>query len=376
MRVVAFVVLSWLVAACSASEAKTAPSSVKDAGPRLLKLDVGLLGRLGVTTEGVGVGGDAERIELPGTLEYVIDRYAEVGTLVEGRVTKVNVNVGDKVKKGQSLATVLVPAIVSAQADALSAQAAHRMAAEHSKREALLLEQQLTTAREEEMARGEVARAAADLAAAESKLALFGTPSPSSAEGIKPNGSLALRAPLDGVVVRRNAVLGAFVSPSDEMFVVANTDTLWAVLDVYESDLAFVKEGASVELHVDALPGASFTGRVATIEPEVSRATRVLRARIIVDNRAGTLRQGFFVRALVPIAEPSRFEVMVPAAAVQPLGEREVVFVEKGPGRYEVRSVTTGRRTSHIVEVTDGLARGERVVTHGAFVLRGEATRQ
>ena len=110
--------------------------------------------------------------------------------------------------------------------------------------------------------------------------------------------------------------------------------------------------------------------------PALARATRALRARILVDNRAGTLRQGFFVRALVPIVEPSRSGLMVPAAAVQPLGERDVVFVEKGPGRYEVRTVSVGRRTPHIAELTDGLGRGERIVTHGAFVLRGEATRQ
>jgi cobalt-zinc-cadmium efflux system membrane fusion protein len=365
-----------LVAACNASEAKPAPPQQRDRGPRSLKLDVGLLGRLGVTSEEVGIDGVAERIELPGTLEYVIDQYAEVGTLVEGRVTKVNVNVGDKVKKGQPLATVLVPEIVSAQADALSAQAAHRTALEHAKREALLLEKQLTTAREEEVARGEVARAAADLAAAESKLVLFGTPSPSSADGIKPNGSLVLKAPVAGVVVRRDAVLGAFISPDETAFVVANTDSLWAVLDVYESDLVFVREGTSVELRVDALPEQKLTGRVAMVEPEVAKATRALRARVLVDNHAGALRQGFFVRALVPITEPLRAGLMVPAAAVQPLGERDVVFVEKARGLYEVRNVTVGRRTPHIAEVTDGVGRGERIVTHGAFVLRGEATRQ
>ncbi|HEX4339324.1 MAG TPA: efflux RND transporter periplasmic adaptor subunit [Polyangiaceae bacterium] len=376
MRNVVFLFLATILVACNSSEAKTSPAPQKDAGPRMLKLDVGLLGRLGVTTESVGADGDAERIELPGTLEYVVDQYAEVGTFVEGRVTRVNVNVGDVVKKGQTLATVLVPAIVSAQADALSAISAHRMAVDHAKREAFLLEKQLTTAREEEVARGEVARAAADLAAARSKLTLYGTPSPVDADGIKANGSLVLTAPLAGVVVRRDAVLGAFISPNETAFVVANTDTLWAVLDVYESDLAFVREGASVEVKVDALPNTTVTGRVAMIEPEVSKATRALRARIIVDNHAGALRQGFFVRALVPIWEPSRSGLMVPAAAVQPLGERDVVFVEKAPGQYEVRDVAVRRRTPHVAELTDGLARGERIVTHGAFVLRGEATRQ
>ncbi|HVW29059.1 MAG TPA: efflux RND transporter periplasmic adaptor subunit [Polyangiaceae bacterium] len=372
----ALLLFAMWAAGCNSSKAKPAPSPRSDEGPRILRVDVGLLERLGVTSSRVGQRSDAERIELPGTLEYVIDRYAEVGTLVEGRVTKIDVTVGDHVKKGQSLATVLAPALVSAQAEALSARAAHRTAVEHAKREALLIEQNLTTAREAEIARADVARAEADLAAAQSKLALFGSRLPSSADGIKPNGSVVLTAPLDGVVIRRDAVLGAFVSPDETAFIVANTDTLWAVLDVYESDLAFVREGATVELTADALPDEKFVGRIAMLEPAVERTTRALRARIVVDNREGTLRQGFFVRAHVPIAEGARGGVMVPSAAVQPLGERDVVFVEKERGRFEVRTVGVGRRTPHVAEIMDGLTDGETVVTHGAFVLRGEATRQ
>lgn len=362
--------------ACSSSEAKPAPPAEKPGGPQILKLDVAMLGRLGVTSASVGGGGDVEKIELPGTLEYVIDRYAEVGTLVEGRVSNVNVNVGDRVKKGQPLATVLVPAIVNAQAEALSAQAALRVATEHARREASLLQKQLTTAREEEVARGEADRAEADVAAAESKLRLLGSTSPASAQGIKPNGTVVLAAPLDGVVVRREIVLGAFVLPNETAFVVANTESLWAVLDVFESDLGFIREGTQVELRVDALPGEKFVGKVAMLEPEVAKGTRVLRARILVDNRAGTLRHGFFVRAVVPVAQPSEAGLIVPSAAVQPLGQRSVVFVEKEPGRYEVRTVSVGRKTQHVAVVTEGLERGERIVTSGAFVLRGEVTRQ
>jgi len=342
----------------------------------VLKLDAPTLERLGVTSALAGTAGETERIELPGTLEYIADQYAEVGTLVEGRITKVQVNVGDRVKKGQPLAAVLVPAMVSAQAEAVSAQSAARVAADHARREAHLLDKQLTTAREAEVASGEAARADADLAAALSRLTLLGSGSPEGAQSIKPNGTVVLRAPLDGLVVRRNAVLGAFVLPNETVFVVANPASLWAVLDVYESDLAFVHEGAEVDLSVDALPGKRVVGRVAMLEPGVEKATRSLRARIIVDNADGTLRQGFFVRALVPVSTPLHAGMIVPAAAVQPLGDRDVVFVERSPGRYEVRTVSIGRRTSRLAELTEGLDRGERIVTHGAFVLRGEVTRQ
>lgn len=368
--------MALVLAGCSASEAKPAPPAPKDVGPQIVRLDEATAKRLGVTTAPVGVEGDAERIELPGTLEYVIDHYAEVGTLVEGRVAKVHVNVGDRVKKGQALAEVLVPAIVNAQAEALTAHAALRVARDHAKRESALLESQLTTAREAEVARGEALRAEADLAAAQSKLKLLGSSSPATADGIKPNGAVVLRTPIDGVVVKRDAVLGAFVLPTETIFVVANPDSLWAVLDVYEADLAVVREGAEVDFKVDALPGKLFHGYVRMLEPQVDVASRALRARILVDNHEGGLRQGFFIRALVPVEVPVGSGLLVPSAAVQPLGERDVVFVERDAGRYEVRTVTTGFRTPRIVEVTRGLSRGERIVNHGAFVLRGEVTRQ
>ena len=365
-----------VLAGCSASEAKPVPAAPKDAGLQIVRLEAATAKRLGVTTAKVGVDGDAERIELPGNLEYVIDHYAEVGTLVEGRVAKVRVNVGDRVKKGQALAEVLVPAIVNAQAEALTAQAALRVAREHAKRESALLDGQLTTAREAEVARGEAVRAEADLAAAQSKLTLLGSSSPATADGIKPNGAVVLRTPIDGVVVKRDAVLGSFVLPTETAFVVANPDFLWAVLDVYESDLAVVREGAEVDFKVDALPGKLFHGKVRMLEPQVDVASRALRARILVDNHEGTLRQGFFIRALVPVEVPMGSGLLVPSAAVQPLGERDVVFVERDTGRYEVRTVVTGFRTPRVVEVTGGLSRGESIVNHGAFVLRGEVTRQ
>jgi len=348
------------------------------AAPKLqtVHFDPATLERLGVRVEPAGSDSPAHRLQLPGTLEHMADRYAEVGTIVQGRVTAINVDVGDRVKKGQALATVVIPAILTAQADAISAQAALTVARDHAKREEGLLRQQLTTAREEELARGDATKAEAELAAASAKLKMYGAALPSASQGA-PTGSMTLSAPFDGVVLRRNAVRGGFMEPNDTAFVVADPSRLWAVLDVYESDVALVRVGADVELHVDAIAGKTFRGRVAVLEPQLGRASRALRARVLVDNADGALRAGLFVRAQVPVpAEALEARLLLPVGAIQPLGERDVVFVERAPGDFEVRSVTVARRTSQLAEVTDGLDRGERVVVHGAFVLRGEAAKQ
>ena len=369
-------ILLLLAQACSKSDAKqAAPAQTK--GPLMIEFDPATLDRLGVQTEAAGADGAALQIKLPGTLEYAADRYAEVGTVVEGRVTDIRVTVGTTVKKGQTLATVLVPAIVSAQAAAISAQAVLKVARDHAKREASLLEKQLTTNREEELARGDATRAEAEFAAASAKLTLLGSPLPATSEAIRPNGSITLVSPIDGVVVRRDAVAGGFLEPKDVAFAVADPSVLWAVLDAYESDVGSIREGADVTLSVDALGGKTISSKIAVLEPQLGRATRAVRARVLVDNRDGALRPGLFVRAAITIdVDQATSRLLVPRAAVQPLGERDVIFIERSRGKFEVRPVVVARRTPQLAEISDGLARGERIVVHGAFVLRGEATKQ
>jgi len=113
------------------------------------------------------------------------------------------------------------------------------------------------------------------------------------------------------------------------------------------------------------------------LEPQLGKATRALRARVEVDNQDGALRPGLFVRASVPIAVDSKAnQLLVPKAAVQPIGGNDFAFVERERGKFEVRPVTVAHRTSQFAEISDGLAPGERIVIHGAFVLRGEVTKQ
>jgi len=361
---------------CSSGR-EAAPEPKHEQKLQSVQFDPATLDRLGVEVQAAGVTGPGLRLALPGTLEYVADKYAEVGTIVEGRVSTISVTVGERVKRGQALATVLVPAIVSAQAELLSAQAGMKVAQDHLKRESALLQNELTTKREEELARGEATMAEATLAAATAKLKLLGATVPSTSEGIRANGSITLTAPIDGTVVRRDAVVGSYLEPQETAFAVADASSLWAVLDVYESDVGSIREGAEVELRVDALAGKLFKGKVTVLEPQLGKTTRALRARVEVDNQDGALRPGLFVRASVPIAiDSTAKQLLVPKAAVQPLGGNDVVFVEREKGKFEVRPVTVTHRTSQFAAVSDGLALGERIVVHGAFVLRGEVTKQ
>jgi cobalt-zinc-cadmium efflux system membrane fusion protein len=329
------------------------------------------LERLGVRTAVVGDQPNQYRLELPGTIEYATDRYAEVGTIQEGRVQKINVKVGDAVKRGQVLATLLVPAIATAQA-------ALKVAREHARREGTLLTRSLTTARESELALGEVTAREAELAAAAARLKLFGASIPSSDSAIRPDGTLSLVAPIAGTIVARTAVIGSYLEPNETAFAVADTSQLWASLDVFESDLPYISTGASVHVTTDSLPGKLFQGTIEALEPQLGRTTRASRARVVLSNADGTLRAGLFVRAAVEIKAPaaSHGHVLVPGASVQPLADRDVVFVQIGPGHFEARTVAIGRRTHQLAELSDGVRPGETIVVQGGFILRGEVTKQ
>lgn len=345
-------------------------------GPKMVKFDPKSLERLGVKVEEAGAKSAENDIEVAGSLEYNLDRYAEVGALLDGRVSTMTVKVGDSVKRGQVLATIVVPSIAAAQAEFVSAEAAARIAKENASREEALLQRELTTAREAEVARGEATKTQAELAAATAKLQAFGVARPSGSGTITGAGTLSLAAPIDGVVVRRDAVLGKFLQPHETAFVIADPHSLRASLNVYEHDLAYFKVGSETTITFDAIPGRVVKGHVLVVEPQVGKSSRSARALIEVPNPDGTLRPGLFVRASIPLPQEGGNALLVPSGAVQPLADDDVVFVEREPGLFEVRKVDIARRTPQVVTIHSGLTKGERIAIAGGFVLRGEVTKQ
>ncbi|MBX3230386.1 MAG: efflux RND transporter periplasmic adaptor subunit [Labilithrix sp.] len=380
LSLVALLFVAALLGGCreKASQAHDAQPAAKPDGPKTVKFDPKSLERLGIKVEVAGSNSGTLDLEVPGSLEYNLDHYAEVGTLVDGRLTAITVKPGDPVKKGQLLAQLVVPSIANAQAEYLSANAADKSAKTNLDRETNLLEKGLTTAREAEVAKAEAARAEADLAAAKAKLDALGVGRPTAGASISGAGVLTLTAPIDGVVVRRDAVLGRFLQAKETAFVIADPADLRAALNVYEADLPYFHVGQEAEVFVDALPGKSFKGQIILVEPQIGRQSRSARAYINVDNKDGFLKPGLFIRASIKLPEAvAQGRLLIAAPAVQPIGDEKVVFVEqKEPGSFEVRKVQVARTTTQVAEIREGLQKGERIAVEGAFVLRGEVTKQ
>ena len=373
----ACVIFLWAVGCKRSEAAESVTEEPEIRGPKTVKFDPKALERLGVKVDVAGSAAADYTFDVVGTLDYNYDKYAEIGTIADGRITQIFFRVGEHVKKNQVLATLLVPDVASAQAMLATATASAKIAEENRDRERALLDKDLTTARESEVARGEAVRTEADLTAARARLAAMGTGSHATTSRVTAGGGLALISPLDGVVVRRDAVLGKFIQANMTAFVVADPSELRAIINVYENDLPYFKLGADVEIAVEGHPGLKLGGKVSLIEPTLGKASRALRALITVPNPSGELRPGEFVRASVKLPDTHNTNLLfVPSAAVQPLGEDDVVFVEREPGLFEVRKVRVERQAAQVAAIGDGLARGERIAVEGAFLLRGEVSKQ
>lgn len=362
---------------CKSSNAEAVTAEPEQRGPKTVKFDPKALERLGIKVDVAGSAAKDYTFDVVGTLDFNYDNYAEIGSIADGRITSIHFRVGEHVKKGQVLATLLVPDVAAAQASLATATASAKIAEDNRERERALLEKDLTTAREAEVAKGEAIRTEAELTAARARLSAMGAGPSATTSKVTGGGGLALISPLNGVVVRRDAVLGKFIQANTTAFIVADLTELRATINVYEHDLPYFKMGAEVELRVDAHPGVVLRGKVSLIEPVVGKASRALRALITVPNPTGELRPGEFVRASVALPDTQSSNLLfVPAEAVQPLGEDDVVFIEREPGLYEVRKVRVERQTAQVAALGEGLSHGERIVVEGAFLLRGEVSKQ
>ena len=182
---------------------------------------------------------------------------------------------------------------------------------------------------------------------------------------------LVLAAPFDAQIVERHAVIGEVVDLAKILFVVADTSKMWAMLDVYEADVAGIRVGQAVGFAVAGLRGETFRGVVAGVNAYVDRRTRTLKVRAEIDNPRGRLLAGMFGRAVITISDRKDL-VVVPKSAVQWEGCCNVVFVKRSDVLFEPRKVRLGYETDGVFVVEDGLAGGEEVVTTGSFLLKTE----
>ena len=179
-------------------------------------------------------------------------------------------------------------------------------------------------------------------------------------------------APRDGVILERNVVDGQRVKPGDVLFRLADISTVWALVDVVERDLAAIAVGQPVTVRVRSFPNRTFSGKVALVYPMLNAATRTVRVRIELANNDLLLRQDMYAEAEIDTGGGQQV-IAVPDSAVIDSGDRQLVIIDKGDGRFEPRPVQLGRRGAGYIEIKEGLAEGDAVVTSANFLIDAES---
>jgi len=345
-----------------------------------------------IETEIVTAAPIAGVVSATGKILVPEDRTAVIGPVNEGRIVKLYAGQGSKVRKGQKLAELESADIDQAEADYLKALAdaenAKRSAAAEIKlaqqtydRTKALYEKTVVPGKNLQSAEHdlEVAKATAEnnaastkatLTAARRHLLILGLNDAAiDALATKPGlaATFSLNSPIDGVVVERDATIGATVGPDANVFKIIDTSRVWVDANVFEKDLPRVRVGQGVKLTVTAFPGTTFSGRVIFINSVVDPDSRTVKVRTEVPNPDGRLKPDMFSNIEI-ITDVNSTAISVPQSAVLEDGGKSVVFVAEANG-YKPRQVQLGIKNGDRVEIVDGLNSGDRVVTKGNYLL-------
>jgi membrane fusion protein, heavy metal efflux system len=320
----------------------------------------------GVATAAVEAASVSDYVDVPARIAADPTRVVRVYAPLSGRLIAVQVRPSDAVEQGQVLAVLASSDVAAARAAYRQAQADAQVKQQALERSKLLYENHVIALREYQQAQADARSAAAAFESAVERLQLLSVDTAGSSDQV------AVTAPRAGVVIDLSAAPGEFAKSLDNanpLCVIADLRSVWAVGDVYEKDVARVPVGAATEVTVNAYPGEIRRGRVTAISSTVDTATRALKIRVELDNPGLRLKPDMF--ALIRVVRAVRVAVLVPAAAVVREGTSAFLFVQTAPGHFQRRTVSLGGEAEgNQVEVTSGLAVGDRVVVEGAELLR------
>lgn len=317
------------------SDAAAQPGTVSISPERLQKL--------GVRTERVEKRSLAHPVRAVGTVQIDETRQTVIAPRFEGWISKLRVDAtGRQVKKGEPLFDLYSPQLVQIEAEYLAFAGTGAGEGKNGSLERL---RRLAVPEEE------IARLQRDKTV---------------------NNAITLRAPADGTVLEKQAVLGMKFSSGDTVYRLADLSNVWVMADIYEQDLARVAVGQRAKISIDAFPGKMLTGTVGFIYPTINKETRTAKVRINMRNPAGELRTDMY--ANVEIAVMAGHGVLsVPASAILNSGKTQVILVERGEGRFQPRPVKTGAQGDGYVEILQGVAAGDKVVTSANFLIDAES---
>ena len=357
----------------SATQASNTP------GEATLTINTEQAQRAGIKIEPVGqvISTESTGQQTTGVVQPNSYRETPVMSLVGGIVRSVGPVLGQNVLKGQTIAVVSSNDLADAQTKYLSAFAELEEHHKHHARTEKLVAIGAASREELEMASSKLKAAESEVANLRQRLLLLGLSSQRVSalrSTSQVNSEVSLPAPASGTVTSRTVNSGEVIEANKELLRVTDLSSVWVVAQVYEKDLGKVHIGSGVNITADAYPGRVFHGQISYVDPKVDPQTRTAQARIELANPGQQLKIGMFVIvAFAALTAAGSTAPVVPVAAVQNIGNQQVVFVATSdPNVFAMRPVRLGPESNSYYPVLEGLNVGDSIVTDGSFMLRAE----
>jgi membrane fusion protein, heavy metal efflux system len=297
------------------------------------------------------------------------DNYtARVFSSISGRVSKIAVDAGQKVKAGDPLLWIDSPDYAQATSDGLKANADLANKKTVHERARQLYDANGIAQKDMEAAESDWRQAEAEAQRAKARMKNL-----NGKEVLSADGKFILRAPINGVISERQVNIGSEVQPGagNSLFVITDPRHLWVVVDVPEQHIRKVRVGQLISLEVDAFPDEVFQAKVSVISETLDSALRRFAVRCDVHDSQHKLRPEMYAR-VSPVVDSETKVPRVPNTALFTQGLYSFIFVEQSVGVFQRRRVSLGLQDADFSYIKEGLKAGERVVTSGAILLNSE----
>lgn len=325
-----------------------------------VRIDPVQVQNIGVVTSAARTERIARRSNTVGILDFNAEKVTWINTKFEGWLEKVLINyVGQEVRKGEPLFEIYSPELVTTQEEYLRALEYKASLANSQREGARQQAESLLKSSRERLRYWDISEAQIEALEISRRV----------------ERRITVTSPVDGTVaeVMQDALEGMRVRPGMNLYKIADLSTVWVHADVYESDLPWIRKNQPAIVSFRNDPGRVYRGTVLFLYPEVSRETRTLKLCVEMPNPGGRLRPGMYADVVIE-GPPLPGAVVVPQSAVIRTGERSIIFVGLGDGRFDPREVTLGiHGEGDSIQVLSGIREGEMVVTQAQFMLDSES---
>ena len=355
-----------LISGCKKSQPSGASQTAQD--PNLVMANEALLAQIKISV--VSQGDVSDILRVAGQIDFDEQALTRIGASVTGRVTQINAQLGNEVKKGDTLALINSSELSNSQLAYLKARSEKEFHRRTVQRAKTLFEADVISAAELQRRESEYEVASAQTRAAQDQLRVLGV-NLKAMEELATTGAIdsvaSVMATIKGVVVERKVTTGQVVQPADVLFTVADLSRVWAVAQVPEQQVAQVKVGQSVHIEVPALENEKLIGKLIYVGQTVNPESRTVLVRTELENTSGRLKPSMLASMLIESTPTKR--VVVPITAIVREQDADYVFIEEKPGSFRLKPVRLSSEHNGQRVVLDGLSQGMRIVSDGAFHL-------